>query len=188
MTETIKNLIITGSAVCVLDDIRNIGKNIGDTLQQGVPDIPYPADFMAIGLDAVNKYAWPILYVATYHPEDIPDIRKRREAFGGNADFKIIGHDPKHKEGVDIIINDYWTPSGSSALLGVQAALRMGYRRIIICGCPLTGKGPNGATYENFRNGWQHRIKELEGRVRSMSGWTREFLGSPTEEWLLNGK
>ena len=181
MNEPQKTLIITGSAACVNDDIRNIG----DILQQGVPNIP--ADFMAIGLDAVDKYAWPILYVATYHPEDIPGIRKRRGAFGGNADFKIIGHDPKHKEGVDIIINDYWTPSGSSALLGVQAALRLGYEKIILCGCPLEGKNISGASYESFRAGWQARKSDLGDHVRSMSGWIREFLGPPTEEWLLNG-
>lgn len=165
-----KTLIITGSAPCVIDDLTAMAMDDS------------AADFMAIGLDAVDKYRWPIKYVATYHPAEIFEIRKRRETLVGQVDFAIISHE--QHEHVEIFIGEYWTPSGSSALLGVQAALAMGYRRIILCGCPLAGKNDKGGSYESFRKGWEARVKELDGRVRSMSGWTRDFLGAPTEEWL----
>jgi hypothetical protein len=136
---------------------------------------------MAIGLDAVDKYTWPIKYVATYHPDEIPEIRKRRELFGGNTDYLMISQAPG--PGVDIV-ELYRPPSGSSALLGALAGLRMGYGRIILCGCPMTGVNVAGGKYDSFQEGWKALEKELAGRVRSMSGWTREFLGAPTEEWL----
>ena len=176
MNEPKKMLIITGSAPCVMDDLHDLAA-IGDHQDQ--------ADLMALGLDAVDKYPWPIRYVATFHPEDIPEIFRRRTIAGGNRDFKVISH--QQKDGVDIVISDYWDPSGSSALLGVQAALQMGYERIILCGCPLTGKDhtANGANnYEVYRKGWEVKKAELDGLVKSMSGWTRDILGSPTEEWL----
>jgi predicted O-methyltransferase YrrM len=60
----------------------------------------------------------------------------------------------------------------------------MGYRRIILAGCPLSGDAPAGNPYEEFRAGWIMRKGELIGTVRSLSGWTRDFLGAPMEAWL----
>ena len=166
-------LIITGAAPCVLDDLTALAMD--DSM----------ADFMAIGLDAVDKYPWPIKYMATYHPVEILEIKARRESIGGNTDYIVISHESK--EGVDII--EPLLPgerSGSSALLGVQAALKLGYRRIILCGCPLTGKNSTGGAYETFHVGWEEKKKILKDCVHSMSGWTMEFLGAPTEEWLAD--
>jgi len=166
-----KPLVITGSHPDVVADML------------AVPCREIECDLMAIGLDAVDKYIWPILYVATYHPEDIAEIRKHRESAGGNIDYKIIGHEARPE--IDIVIKDWWKPSGSSTLLGVQAAIQvLGYDRIILCGCPLTGKSAKGNGYESFRNGWEPRRGMLTDRVRSMSGWTAELLGKPTEEWI----
>jgi hypothetical protein len=172
MNEPTNHLIITGASADVLIDIA------------GVPRV-CSYDFMAIGLDAVDKYVWPILYMATYHPVEIPEIRIRREKAGGNLDYKVISMEAR--DGVDIL-EPFRPPSGSSSLLGALAAIRMGYRRIILCGCPLDGKNATGGSYETFREGWKAFAGELAGRVRSMSGWTAELLGMPTEEWLLNGE
>jgi len=173
MADPQNNLIVTGSHPNVLADIASVPR-------------AGAFDFMAIGLDAVDKYAWPIRWCATFHPAEIPSIRARREGRIGRVDFSIISHEKR--DYVELFINDWWMPSGSSALLGVQAALRLGYRRIVLAGCPLTGKNIEGGDYENFRKGWEPRLKELGGRVRSMSGWTADFLGRPTDEWLLGGE
>lgn len=141
-----------------------------------------PWDYMAIGLDAVDKCLQEIRYVATYHPVEIDMIRERRRSAGGNLDYKVISHE-KHP-GVDIIITDWWKPSGSSALLGAQAAIRLGYKRIVLCGCPLTGVNAKGSKYDSFQSGWKARQKEVAPFVRSMSGWTADYLGKPTAEWL----
>jgi hypothetical protein len=137
-------------------------------------------DYMAIGLDAVDKVLSPIQCFATYHPGEIKAAKQRRAMAGGNTDYIVISHQ-RHDDDVDVIIS-YRGPSGSSAMLGILAAMQMGYDRIICCGCPLTDK-----KYKNFRPGWEDRFEEIKNMVRSMSGWTKELLGAPTMEWL-NGR
>lgn len=166
------NLCIIGSHPAALADIESMPNGA-------------PWDYMAIGLDAADKYLGEIRYIATYHPVEIDMIRERRRAAGGNLDYRAIAHESK--PGIDIVITDWWTPSGSSALLGTQAALRLGYRRIVLCGCPLTGVSLKGSKYETFQRGWTARKKEVAPYVRSMSGWTAAFLGKPTVEWLAEG-
>ena len=172
-TTSKKILVITGSAPCVLDDM--------DMLANIDVEAAGERDFMAIGLDAVDKYRMPILYVATYHPEDIPKMSERRAAIGGNLDYKVISQ--KIIPGVDIE-EPFRPPTGSSAMCGALAGIRMGYRKIVLCGCPLTGNAPAGNPYSNFRAGWEAKKDELLGIVKSMSGWTRELLGKPSSDWL----
>jgi hypothetical protein len=168
-----KRLIVTGAHQATVEEIKL------------VPDYR-KFDFMAIGLDAVHLYPWDIKFVATYHPDDIPLIKKRRELVG-NTDYRLICHtdffNGHHVDGVDII-TPFEAPSGSSALLGVLTAIKIGYEKIILCGCPLTGKNANGARYETFQDGWISKKNIVLGKVKSMSGWTREFLGEPTPEWI----
>ncbi|MCK9431876.1 MAG: hypothetical protein M0R00_02835 [Candidatus Omnitrophica bacterium] len=167
-----KPLVIIGSAPSVFEDLS------------GIPNLE-SCDHMAVGLSSTDKYFGRIDYVCNNHPENIPAIREimmqRHEACGGNYDFKIIG--PVPAPGVDIV-EPFRPPTGSSAITGALSAIRMGYRKIILAGCPLTGKAPGGNSYEEFRQGWNHHKPELIGLVKSMSGWTRELLGAPTTEWL----
>lgn len=135
---------------------------------------------MAIGLDC--PYREHIQFFATYHFLDIPTYKMRREAYGGNLDFKVIGH-KIHPE-IDIV-EEYKEPSGSSSLLGVLAAIKLGYKKIILCGCPLMGSNKSGTTpYSYFQKGWVVKLSEIKPYTKSMSGWTREILGYPTKEWI----
>lgn len=175
-----KILIIIGSAPCVKDDIE-----AAFSLFRSVPLClcPFDPDYMSIGLSSVDKHLHHIKYMATYHPFDIPEAKKRREAAGGNTDYLVISHE--HKPGVDIV-EPFIPPTGSSAHLGALAAIRLGYKKIILCGCPMTGDSPTrkGNRYETFRVGWTAKINQVQDYVRSMSGWTMELLGTPTIEWL----
>lgn len=169
-------LIITGSSADVREDLAALPVSV----------YGYPCEYMAIGLDAVDRYDWPIRYVATYHPEEIPTIRRRRESVG-NTDYAVIAQEAH--PGVSICIRDWWKgqktrQSGSSALLGVQAALGLGYRKMILCGCPLVGVNADKNSYSVFRFAWETHLPTIRDHVRSMSGWTRELLGAPTEEWI----
>ncbi len=163
------NLIIIGAAPDVLVDLA------------AVPRVCM-FDYMAIGVDAVAVTTYPLRYVVTYHPDDIPEIHKKRAQCGGNSDFVLISHEKK--AGVDRVV-PHKTPSGSSALLGVMAALEDGYEKIVLCGCPLIGKNVKGNQYASFQKGWKAVEGLVRGRVKSMSGWTAEFLSMPTPEWLL---
>lgn len=170
MSDKRNHLIITGSAPCVNADIASVPGVCG-------------FDYMVIGFAAAGMHTIYCKYMATYHPVEIPDIQKHREAIGGNTDYQVISH--IGQAGVDIV--EPLLPgerSGSSALLGAQAAIKLGYTRIVLCGCPLTGENDKGGSYESFRVGWTQKKKYLNDRVRSMSGWTQELLGAPTEEWL----
>lgn len=77
---------------------------------------------------------------------------------------------------------------GSSGLFAVTVALHLGFQRIVLCGVPMDN-GPNVNGNEDWqehtihRPGWLHHAHRM-GAVRSMSGWTRELLGAPTEAWL----
>jgi len=161
-----KIIIITGSAPCVHDDLARLPVRLG------------LYDVMAIGLDAVDKYPGHIKYVATNHPEDIPAIRTRRALIKGNMDYLVISY--QAHEGVDIV-QPLGPVSGSSAILGALASIALGYDRIILCGCPLVGNAPEGNPYEAFRPGWEAVKTTVIGKIKSMSGWTREFLGGPPE-------
>ena len=153
-------------------------------------------DYMAIGLDSMLMYEGDIQYMATFHPCDINDCKKKRKEKGLNTDFKGISH---IKEEVKVnckggkieyevdIIEPYKAcrehTSGSSALLGVKVALKVGYDKIILCGCPLIGISGTNYNYKDFQSGWIAAKDLVMGKVKSMSGWTKDYLGYPTKEW-----
>lgn len=73
-----------------------------------------------------------------------------------------------------MLMRDAPTAMGSSSLLGVFAAFRLGYppAGVILAGVPLS------EAYTHFRKGWVG-VKEFLVGVKSVSGWTRDFLGAP---------
>ncbi|MDO8616901.1 MAG: hypothetical protein Q7T33_14395 [Dehalococcoidia bacterium] len=87
---------------------------------------------------------------------------------------------------------------GSSGLVGVLVALDgdgAGADRVALAGIPMDpARGHYDAAGEwkealVYRGAWVRVAGRMAGRVRSMSGWTMEFLGGqpPTREWLLGG-
>ena len=76
-----------------------------------------------------------------------------------------------------------------------MVGLALGYERIIIAGIPLDGNGhffdPPGAitkqfTGTNIKMEWDNaRDKYFNGRVKSLSGNSRDWLGEPPIEWGL---
>lgn len=81
-----------------------------------------------------------------------------------------------------------WPGHGSSSLNAVFTALGLGYDRIILCGVPLDDSGhyfdppwvkTNFARDATVRH-WKLLAPKFEGRVKSMSGNSREILGGPS--------
>lgn len=88
-----------------------------------------------------------------------------------------------------------WTGHGSSGLGAILVGLWLGYEKIVVCGMPLddgphNGEPPwRGCRFEssevsdtvsgNPDHHWQKAIKYFDGRVKSMSGRTQKWLGSP---------
>lgn len=142
-------------------------------------------DYLAVGGNGLSRIDVPIKYIATYHEADIPKIK----TFMRDKQYEIISHKP-HPD-VKYIIKDLFgqnhsSTTGSSALLGVCFALQQGYKKIILVGCPLQGKNEVKAPYEQFQKGWKIHKNYVFEKVKSMSGWTMEFLGEPTQEWFEN--
>lgn len=87
-----------------------------------------------------------------------------------------------------------WPAQGTSGCGAVLSGLALGYGRIVLCGMPLDDGPHNGEPHwrrTKFASSeaagadggpdihWQRVIKSFKGRVLSMSGRTREWLGAP---------
>lgn len=79
---------------------------------------------------------------------------------------------------------------GSSGLLCVAVAFELGCQRIVLAGVPMDkmqrhydDSKPWGEARQ-YWPAWERRMLQMARRVRSMSGWTAEKLGEPSEEWL----
>jgi len=162
-------IAIIGRAPCWSEDFNS--------LMAMVPEV----DIMTVGKDC--EYAGHVDFFATYHPADIPAYKAKRTASGRNTDYKIICHVNEKDKPADLVFR-YEHPSGSSALLGAQAAIYLGYKKIVLCGCPLEGVNENNYSYTSFQKGWVKHKAELGNKVRSMSGWTAKFLGKPDLEFF----
>ena len=107
---------------------------------------------------------------------------------------------PRHAHAISAGVEHVWPFSGhgTSGLGAALVAAALGYRRIVLCGIPLDDGPHNGeppwrrtgfASSEaaggvrTGRNVYWWKAKELafEGKVRSMSGRTREWLGDALE-------
>lgn len=155
------NVLVAGSAKCVWDDIRSLG---GMELNAIV---------------AVNRmvkdYPLKPTYGVSVHHEQANDFRR--------DGVPMVC--PKLSAGVDIAYDQAPFCKGTSAFYGVGFALLIGASKVIVAGAPIDdsphyyegpGIGPDIAVY---RDPWRQSLEMLRGRVFSLSGWTRELLGSP---------
>lgn len=78
--------------------------------------------------------------------------------------------------------------TGTSTLAGVYVGLALGYDRIVLCGAPLDDSGHFFAPLSektHFAKSARHDVWErardtiFGGKVKSMSGYSREMLGEP---------
>jgi len=150
-------------------------------------------------------YEEPIdLWVSVHGNHLVKWVRKRHD-LGYDMDFAAYGNFGRY-ENIPDGITAWNKPhgNGSSGLFAVLVALELGYERLVLCGVPLEGQrrygygNPNDKSepdenglvtgdtdYKHYRTGWYKRRGALEEHVRSMGGWTAEYLGEPTDEWVL---
>ena len=61
---------------------------------------------------------------------------------------------------------------------------------MMFAGVPMTVEGEhyhakgNWTACRNYRKQWIAHKARLDGRVKSLSGWTKELLGEPTSDWI----
>lgn len=178
-----RQLIICGSGRCLWDDVK--------AARAAWPD----ADVMAIkqaGIYLPFKYQ----HWAGAHGERFQwMIPLRREGYyfhGFDAEQRrgvkpqklgVMTHSEKSWPLVDCVWPSKMT--GTSALFGTRVGLGLGYDEILLCGVPLDRTGrfydaPWDAGVDlnvvDMRE-WEAFLPVMQGRVKSMSGRTRELLG-----------
>jgi len=174
-------LLITGDGRTLPDDLL------------GFKYFEVPHDTMAIGrsIQCVDK-------VKHWANVDGPDSVWWAEHLPPRNDGKMpIRHTLGDCRGYDIDWDDEMGERdrwyGSTALFGVLAGLALGYKKIILAGCPLDTnghwyfedsiKGPDWTT-EDFM-AWEKFISNPEHeKVKSLSGFTMLMLGKPDKEWI----
>lgn len=95
----------------------------------------------------------------------------------------------RNPELVDAVFPE-WN-GGSSGLFAIGVTLDKLGVDAVLCGVPMDETphildGKPWLHAGNFRKMWERRHDRMRNHVRSMSGWTRQLLGPPTREWLLD--
>lgn len=152
--------------------------------------------------DAGAAYPGHLDAFVTLHAEKAGLWMARRESAGLPMPARVIGHDTA-KSGILKMpgcitgFTDYrfdgQTDSGSSGLFALKFALiDMGFDKAVLCGVPMETSGAHFFDLSPWRGalshqrGWRQALPVIKDRARSMSGWTREILGEPTDEWLAS--
>lgn len=183
--------LVIGGAECVSEDLP-------EALSLFRPDAYYAVNEIGIHVEQLDVWC-------TLHPEFMWKWKERRAAHGFHDKYVTFGpllqqtatrHAKVNVLGVvDQRMNFRWpemTASGSSGLFAVRVAMEYGkYDGVVLAGVPMTAQGnhflrPSEAWkhYDSFLPAWQNALPRIRDRVRSLSGWTRKVLGSPTAEWL----
>ena len=169
LRQDVRPLLVVGAAACVWDDLARLGS--------------WPHHIVVVNQIGIRIPAFQ--YWASLHPEFLIQkwLPRRKELIG---QVGLWSH--KTFRNVDLVLTDW---NGSSGLFAVKCGLVMGYNRIVCAGTPLDDqhhfniekRWPDCLAY---RKAWIKHQADLKPFVRSLSGWTRDLLGEPTEGWLTN--
>lgn len=133
------------------------------------------------------------------HPEWMTGYMQQRAALGHPRGFRTATClekelDPRKKDDTfepDRRVSYRWPGMKSSASSGIFAAkvALEDCEKVILAGVPMTptkhfSRGRVWVELNAFNAGLQGAIPHMKGRVRSMSGKTKELLGAPDAEWL----
>lgn len=65
-----------------------------------------------------------------------------------------------------------------SAMYGIQLGIHLGFDKIILVDCPLDDY------CAVHQEGFKEAFPLIKDKVRSMSGFTKELFGEPTDDWI----
>ncbi len=160
--------LILGGAHCVFEDIEA-------SQELFLPDA-------IIAINDIGIYVEEVDHWCTMHPDKMSVWAKQREDHGF-VKPKLWTATHLSTEGFTSI-----NSRGGGGILGVNLAKFLNASKIVLAGIPMT----QNANF-NRKHGWIEATlyrqfwrgeKSYPKWVRSMSGWTKEMYGPPTEEWL----
>lgn len=175
-----KKLIVVAGAACVWDDLALLGVKGGQNAGW---------DVMCVN-DIVMHYPGRVKHLFSNDHRLIPHwIGARRQQY--TRAYGPIEY--VHSQRVGAKYCWPWPGHGTSLLGGVYTGLAMGYELVVICGGPLDDSPMYFSPSWEFRNFtrevgvksgemqyWGRAASKcFRGRVKSMSGRTRELLGAP---------
>lgn len=174
-------MMIAGSAECFRADLAALRRQL-----RGLRMPPV----IAVNRQ-ISDFDREIVAGVTLHPEKAPEFRKGRAQ---EKPWQLwTGREGDDQPGVDRTIDRHFAWHGTSALFGVQVALEhLRATKVVLVGCPIDGTahyhGPetinDGGRLDWYREGWAKVPPHVRSRVRSMSGWSADFLGKPDRDWL----
>lgn len=173
--------IVIGGASCVWEDVEKARRLFE-------PDAFLVTNDMTV--------LWPerIDYMCSLHPEKILEWLNHRNKHGFAPPGEVWSHKQGGPRGVLHRGVDRTTPdwAGSSGLFACKVAIEQDFKKIVVCGVPILAnslhivRNKHWSAAVAFQSGWKRNKHFLKDKVRSMSGWTKEFLGEPTPEWFAS--
>lgn len=186
MVDRLKIALVLGGAKCLWDDIAAAREILGDL----------PFSVVACN-DAGAAWSGPLDIWASLHPELMSKWVETRRIRGYEPARQYAYHEDMRVEPRANIVTPYHFErthqSASSGIFAAKVAMEQGYRAIL-CGVPLSfGQAHffDSAEWKgapSFVEGFKQAAPFLLGRVKSMSGKTREVLGAPDAAWLAGSE
>lgn len=171
--------VVLGRASTVWDELEEVRK------------IRQPDLVVAVNV-AGRDYPGKIDHWVSFHAELFFKWLDERRALGHPEPGLLwsgIHRGKKLGEGLGLPLNYVDIKGGgSSGMMGVLVALQF-MPRAVLCGVPLDNSprfdDPTGwKEFHAYRAAWKRELPMLSTRVRSMSGWTKDLLGYPYQEWI----
>ena len=147
----------------------------------------------AVGRSGID-YPGPIDHWVTWHSLNFALwVTQRREKGYPDVGKLWSGIHRKVKQPATPNLELHHVPcdGGSSGMLAVAVNLSVGATHIVLAGIPMD---PERGHYDedrrwvdgaNYLDSWTKFKPQMDGKVKSMSGWTNALLGGPTQEWLF---
>lgn len=181
--------MILGGAECVWRDVLRLEHEV-------LGGRAWPGLVIAVN-DAGADWPGRLDHWVTFHPEkftqvcapgDCGDWIRQRERNGYPAGYATWSC--RSKQLVDRICKSW--DGGSSGLLGLAVARKLGCFRNVLCGIPMDARphyhaGHGGEAWpwaDKHWRIWLRHESKIRRWARSMSGRSREHFGAPTLEWL----
>jgi hypothetical protein len=145
---------------------------------------PWKGEIMAVNDVGMHLHD-RVRHWVTLHPEYLPGWRTYRERHLYGSGVPAMCHSNKDKPGVDVA----WrvgNVGGTSGLFACFIGLMLGYHEIVLAGVPMTNDGHyfDPPWYRSdfadraIQLVWKEaKVNIFAGRVTSLSGLTREWLG-----------
>jgi len=178
--------LILGGAANVWLDVAKVESLIGGR---------WPG--LVIAVNDVGCF-WPrrLDYWFTLHAEKMYRWVALREERGHPMDGLVtVGKAGRNRGRTDEVIQPWNGGSSSLGAVALTSREHLNCSHVICCGVPMTQQphfaettehdpAQDWTAYSGHRRGWERKMGNMLGWVKSVSGWTRDRLGPPTTEWL----